>query len=477
MSEILYIFADLYWGGWLIYALVGTGAYFTYKLDFIQFRYFKHSFFVITARSQRKGKTISSFQALCTGLAARIGIGNIVGVGLAISVGGPGAAFWMWMTALLGMATSFAESTLAQLFKTQDEAGYFRGGPAYYIQRGLGMKKMGMLFSFILIITFGFVFNAVQSNALSLAVEESFNLHPLYMMLPLSIFTMYVVFGGLKRIVKWLEIIVPIMALAYLSVALYIIFIHIEQVPSVFLLIIRAAFGLEEMFAGAVGYGIAQTLVHGIKRGLFSNEAGIGSTPNAAATAKAFPPHPVSQGYVQMLGVFIDTIVICTATVFIILLSDVHMLNHGALSSVMTQQAIIRELGDVGGYFVMTALFVFAFTSIIANYSYAETNIMILTKNTTLPLSFVRWGVILSVGAGAFMTLPTVWALVDVFMGLMATMNFAALLLLSPVIIKLTKDYNRQLKIGKLPVFKIRDFPELKNQIDHEVWGEKNPHL
>ncbi|MEY0813821.1 amino acid carrier protein, partial [Klebsiella pneumoniae] len=241
----------------------------------------------------------------------------------AITAGGPGAIFWMWVVALLGMATSFVESTLAQLYKTKDDQGNYRGGPAYYMQKGLNLRWMGVLFSIFLIIAFGLVFNAVQANSIAQATAVAFDFNPLYVGIALVIMSGIVIFGGLKSIAKVAELVVPVMALAYLILAFWVVGHHVERLPEIFTLIIRNAFGLQEAAGGAIGYGIGQAMTQGIQRGLFSNEAGMGSAPNAAASAAPYPPHPASQGYVQMLGVFMDTIVICSATAIIILSSGV----------------------------------------------------------------------------------------------------------------------------------------------------------
>ena len=416
---------------------------------------------------------ISSFQALCTSLAARVGTGNMAGVAVALTAGGPGAIFWMWLIAMLGMATSFAESTLAQLYKTRDNDGNYRGGPAYYMEKGLGMRWMGVLFSIFLIIAFGLVFNAVQANAIASAMNTAFDFERSYTGVGIVIISAFVIFGGIRKIARTAEIIVPIMALAYLAIALFIMFANIERVPEVIALIFKSAFGLQEAAAGGLGYAIAQAMINGIKRGLFSNEAGMGSAPNAAASATPYPPHPASQGYVQMLGVFMDTIVICSATVAIILMSGEYV-PHGEVTGIeLTQRALTAQVGSWGGIFVAVAIFFFAFTSIIANYSYAETNLIFLEHNNKKGLVLFRIIVLGMVMFGSLATLPTVWALADVSMGLMAIVNLVAIILLSGIVIKLAKDYNRQLDAGKVPTFDANDFPELKSQLEDGIWDNQ----
>nr|WP_216599557.1 sodium:alanine symporter family protein [Vibrio sp. 03-59-1] len=461
---------DLLWGSILVYLLVGVGIYFTIRLGFIQFRHFGHMFSVLKDSRKADSAGISSFQALCTSLAARVGTGNMAGVAVALTAGGPGAIFWMWLIAMLGMATSFAESTLAQLYKTKDDDGNYRGGPAYYMEKGLGMRWMGVLFSIFLIIAFGLVFNAVQANSIAGAMKTAFGVEEIYVGIGIVLLSAVVIFGGIKRIARTAELIVPVMALAYLGIALFVMFMNLEKVPEVLALIFKSAFGFQEAAAGGLGYAIAQAMIQGIKRGLFSNEAGMGSAPNAAASATPYPPHPASQGYVQMLGVFMDTIVICSATVAIILMSGEYV-PHGEITGIeLTQRALTAQVGPWGGIFVAVAIFFFAFTSIIANYSYAETNLIFLEHNHKAGIGIFRVVVLAMVMFGSMATLPTVWALADVSMGLMAIVNLVAIILLSGIVIKLAKDYNQQLKAGKLPTFNADDFPELKSQLEDGIW-------
>jgi len=473
VTDLINLMNDLLWGSILVYLLVGVGIYFTVRLGFIQFRHFGHMFSVLKNSRKADSAGISSFQALCTSLAARVGTGNMAGVAVALTAGGPGAIFWMWLIAMLGMATSFAESTLAQLYKTRDNDGNYRGGPAYYMEKGLGMRWMGVLFSIFLIIAFGLVFNAVQANAIASAMNTAFDFERSYTGVGIVIISAFVIFGGIRKIARTAEIIVPIMALAYLAIALFIMFANIERVPEVIALIFKSAFGLQEAAAGGLGYAIAQAMINGIKRGLFSNEAGMGSAPNAAASATPYPPHPASQGYVQMLGVFMDTIVICSATVAIILMSGEYV-PHGEVTGIeLTQRALTAQVGSWGGIFVAVAIFFFAFTSIIANYSYAETNLIFLEHNNKKGLVLFRIIVLGMVMFGSLATLPTVWALADVSMGLMAIVNLVAIILLSGIVIKLAKDYNRQLDAGKVPTFDANNFPELKSQLEDGIWDNQ----
>ncbi|MGF1764489.1 alanine/glycine:cation symporter family protein [Aliivibrio kagoshimensis] len=470
MTSFISLLNDLLWGTVLVYLLVGVGVFFTVRLGFIQFRHFGHMFSVLKNSRKSDNAGISSFQALCTSLAARVGTGNMAGVAVALTLGGPGAIFWMWLIAMLGMATSFAESTLAQLYKTKDKEGNYRGGPAYYMEKGLGMRWMGVLFSLFLIIAFGLVFNAVQANSIATALNVAFGFEPLYVGIGLVCISAVVIFGGFRTIARTAEVIVPFMAAAYLLVAMYVMISNIEQLPGVLMLVLKSAFGLQEAAAGGLGYAIAQAMINGIKRGLFSNEAGMGSAPNAAASATPYPPHPASQGYVQMLGVFMDTIVICSATVAIILMSGEYVPNGEVTGIELTQRALISQVGDWGGIFIAVAIFFFAFTSIIANYSYAETNMVFLRHNSKAGIRLFRVVVLGMVMFGTMSSLPVVWAMADVSMGMMAIINLVAIILLSGTVIKLAKDYNQQLDSGKLPTFDSNDYPELHSQLEEGIW-------
>lgn len=470
MTDLINLMNDLLWGSILVYLLVGVGIYFTFRLGFIQIRHFGHMFSVLKNSRKADNAGISSFQALCTSLAARVGTGNMAGVAVALTAGGPGAIFWMWMTAMLGMATSFAESTLAQLYKTRDKDGNYRGGPAYYMEKGLGMRWMGVLFSIFLMIAFGLVFNAVQANSISNAMHNAFGYDQMFVGVGIVILSAFVIFGGIRKIARTAELVVPFMAIMYLAIALVVVAMNISKLPAVIELIIKSAFGFQQAAAGGLGYAIAQAMINGVKRGLFSNEAGMGSAPNAAASATPYPPHPASQGYVQMLGVFIDTIVICSSTMAIILMSGEYV-PHGEITGIeLTQRALSSQVGDWGTIFVAMAIFFFAFTSIIANYSYAETNLVFLEHNNKKGLFVFRVIFLCMVMFGALATLPTVWSMADVSMGLMAIVNLIAILLLSGTVIKLAKDYNRQLDAGKVPTFNANDYPELKSQLEEGIW-------
>ncbi|GIU19557.1 sodium:alanine symporter [Shewanella sp. c952] len=453
------------WGSLLIYVLVAAGVLFTLRLGFIQFRLFGHGVKLVL-QGREKVNGISSFQVFCTSMAARVGTGNMAGVAVAITVGGAGAIFWMWLIALLGMATAFIESTLAQVYKVKDSEGQYRGGPAYYMEKGLGKKWMGILFSILLIIAFGFAFNAAQANTMTDALNNAFGLDKTLVGLVIVMASAYIICGGLKKVARASELIVPVMAVAYLAIAMVVLVINIDQVPAALTLIVKSAFGWEEAAGGAMG-----AMMAGIARGLFSNEAGMGSAANIAASATPNPNHPASQGFVQMIGVFVDTIVICSASAAIILLSGV-LDNPGEQKGIgLLQLALSNELGGWSAYFIAFAIILFCFSSIIANYSYAENNIMFLTKSKKI-LYIFRGLVLAMVMTGSVASLQLVWNFADVSMGLMALVNIAAIVMLSKVAFAVVKDYERQIKQGLVPTFDASQFPEIKG-VETGEWSDE----
>ena len=413
-------------------------------------------------KADRDGhSSVTSFQAFALSIASRVGTGNLAGVATAIAIGGPGAVFWMWMIALLGAASAFVESTLAQLFKVKGK-GSFMGGPAYYIMKGTGKRWWAVLFAVLITLTFGFAFNTVQSNTIASAYESVFSFPREWMAVILTVLTLVIIFGGIKSISRFSEIIVPIMAIAYIILAVVIVGLNIERVPHVFKMIVDDAFGIGQAAGGAVG--AAMTM--GIKRGLFSNEAGEGSTPNAAATAAV--THPVKQGLIQTLGVYTDTLLICSATAFIILCSGMHAEGHDGI--VLTQKAIDEALGgghNYGSIFVSIAIFFFAFTSIVANYYYGETNIRFIRNNNTL-IRIYRLVVGAMVYLGAVCSLDLVWGFADITMALMTLCNLAAILFLGRYAIILLKDYRRQLREGRDPVYHSSTIPQIAKET--ECW-------
>lgn len=458
LNTIINVSNDILWTYVLIAPLILLGLYFTFKTRFVQFRYIKEMFRLLTdgATSKKEKGSVSSFQAFCISTASRVGTGNLAGIAIAISVGGPGAIFWMWLIALIGSASSFVESTLAQIYKQPDGNGAYIGGPAYYMEKALNMKWMGIIFSILITICFGLVFNSVQSNTISLALNEAFGVNRILVGAILTLLTLSIIFGGIHRIAKVSEIIVPIMASAYILVALFVVITNISELPAMFALIFENAFGVKQ----AVGGGIGGALLIGIKRGLFSNEAGMGSAPNAAATANV--SHPVKQGLIQTLGVFTDTIVICSCTAFIILLSDID-LSSGLTGIQLTQNALSSQIGSFGSIFIAICVLLFAFSSIVGNYYYGEANIEFLTKKK-IYLTLYRICVAIMVLFGATVSMDIVWNLADVFMALMAITNLIAIALLGKIAFKALDDYRAQKKAGiKDPVFKASSIPELKN--------------
>lgn len=456
------------WGYILIYGLLAVGIYFSIRLRFLQIFHFREFIRAVTRTPEKDSQGITPIQALTTSLASRVGTGNIAGVAVAVYTGGPGALFWMWIVALLGMATAYAESALAQLYKVNDHHGLYRGGPAFYISRGLKSPWAGAVFSVALLVVFGLVFNAVQANAIAESFSESFSLDRTQVGVALAVLSGIVIFGGIRNIARVAEVVVPFMAVAYLGVALWVLVANVDKIPDVLVLIVRSAFGLDQAAGGLVG-GMTAAMLNGVKRGLYSNEAGMGSAPNIAAVAIPSPHHPSSQGFVQALGVFIDTILICTATGVMILMSDALQPGSGVTGTVLTQHALAYHIGEHGKDFVALAVFFFAFTSIIGNYSYAEGALTYLNINNKPCLFILRTLVLVFIVWGAREAITTVFDAADAVMGIMAIINLVGITLLSGLVVKLTRDYFEQAKHGD-PRFRLSDYPELKGQIEEEIW-------
>ena len=463
MTQWITSINDVLWTYILIIMLLGCAVWFTIKTRFVQFRMLGEMLRLLgesTSKGEGKEHHISSFQAFMVSLASRVGTGNLAGVATAITVGGPGAVFWMWLIALLGSSSAFIESTLAQLYKVHGKTSYI-GGPAYYMKKGLKKPWMGILFAILIIFTFAFAFNTVQSNTICAAFEQAFQVDHTLMGIILTVLTLMVIFGGIQRIAKVSSIIVPVMALGYILLALVIVGINFTQIPAVFKLIVSSAFGWEQ----ALGGGIGAALMQGIKRGLFSNEAGMGSAPNVAATADV--THPVKQGLIQALGVFSDTLVICTCTAFIILFSGVPL--GGEINGVqLTQMALDTQIGSGGSTFVAIAILFFAFSSVIGNYYYGEANLRYITHNKLI-MTIFRLTTGAMVMFGALASLDLVWSLADVCMALMTICNLIAIVLLGKYAFRLLEDYREQKQQGiKEPTFtkdKMKDI-----QQDIECW-------
>lgn len=463
LNTIINTTNDILWGNVLIILLIILGIYFTWQTGFVQFTYFKEMFTLLgdgLGKNNTAHKGISSFQAFCISTASRVGTGNIAGVAIAIVMGGPGAVFWMWLMALLGAASAFIESTLAQIYKVKEGDSY-RGGPAYYMEKGLGKRWLGMVFSGLITVTFGLIFNAVQANTITAAFSNAFNVNKVLMGLIISVITAIVIFGGVKRIAKVSEVLVPFFAVAYILVAAVVVLLNIKELPGVIVLIFENAFGLKEMAVG----GIMGTILYGVKRGLFSNEAGMGSAPNAAATATV--SHPVKQGLIQCLGVFVDTIIICSCTAFIILLAGDY--TDTTLTGIeLTQAALTSQFGVFGNYFIAICIVLFAFSSIVGNYYYGQANIEFIKANNVF-ITLYRICVVLMVMFGSLVEVALVWNLADVFMGFMAIINLIAITLLCRIAILCLKDYKTQKAAGiKDPIFKASCIKDLKNTTEWE---------
>ncbi|WP_240200306.1 MULTISPECIES: sodium:alanine symporter family protein [Paracoccus] len=473
MTTVINFLNTIFWGYILIYGLLAVGIYFTIRLRFQQILRFREMIRSITAAPAADRQGISPFQALCTSLASRVGTGNIAGVAVALVLGGPGAIFWMWMVALVGMATAYAESTLAQLYKVKDKSdtgGVYRGGPAFYIAHGLGLPWLGAVFSVCLILSFGLVFNAVQANSIADAMEGAFGLPKLATGLAIAALTGVVIFGGIRQIAAVAEYVVPFMAGIYLLVAIIVVAMNLSEVPGMLGHIVSNAFGLTEAAGGITG-GIAAAMLNGVKRGLFSNEAGMGSAPNIAAAATPNPHHPSSQGFVQAFGVFIDTILICTCTALMILLSGVYVPGGELTGTQLTQSAMADHIGGLGPLFVAVAIFFFAFTSIIGNYAYSEMAMTFLGIGNRAGLITLRCLVLVMVIWGAMQAVTTVFDLADASMGLMATINLIAIVALSGTVVALTRNYFAQREAGQIPKFNIREHPEMAKGVDADIWS------
>lgn len=464
LNSLITTVNDYLWTYLLIGILIACGLYFTWRTRFVQFRMIGEMVRLLgdSAGSKAKGeKHISSFQAFAVSVATRVGTGNLAGVATAIAVGGPGAVFWMWLIALIGSATAFVESTLAQLYKQRHKDSYI-GGPAYYILKGMHNRWMSHLFAVLITITFGLSYNSIQSNTICQAMQQAFGISPTLMGVVLSVASLLIVFGGIQRIAKVSSVIVPFMAIGYFALALYIVIANITMLPHILRIIIESAFGMEQ----AVGGSLGATMMNGIKRGLFSNEAGEGSAPNVAATAHT--SHPVKQGLIQALGVFTDTLVVCSCTAFIILISGLYT-DPQINGIVLTQSALQSEVGSLGPVFVAVAIFLFAFSSIIGNYYYGEANIRFLTSSRHVMTIYrlLSGGVVIM--AGALMSLQLVWNIGDLCMACLTACNLTAIVFLGKHVFRLLDDYRGQRRSGiKDPTFHRHQLPEVEKDI--ECW-------
>lgn len=473
MNELITAVNDVLWGYVLIVALVGCGLWFTWRSRFVQFRMVGEMLRLLAdsavdtigdnqgadkAKSGAGRRHISSFQAFAVSVATRVGTGNLAGVATAISIGGPGAVFWMWLIALIGSATAFVESTLAQLYK-QPHVDSFIGGPAYYIKRGMHSRWMAFLFAVLITVTFGLSYNSIQSNTICGAMQQAFGWSPLWVGVALAVLSLLIVFGGIHRIAHVSSVLVPLMAIGYFVLAVVIIILHIDSIPQVIKVIIGNAFGLQQ----AVGGGLGAAIMNGVKRGLFSNEAGEGSAPNVAATASV--SHPVKQGLIQALGVFTDTLLVCSCTAFIILISGLYQTPQ-LTGIALTQSALQTEVGAIGPVFIAVAIFLFAFSSIIGNYYYGEANIRFMTQSRWVIMVYRIFSAGVMVMFGALATLEVVWSLGDLCMALLTACNLVAIASLGRYAFRLLDDYRQQKRQGiKEPVFHRSQLPEIADDL------------
>ena len=463
LNQNIQAVSDVIWTYFLVALLIGCGVYFTWKTRFVQFRMLREMIRLLgdSAFTKMGEKHISSFQAFAVSVATRVGTGNLAGVATAIAIGGPGSVFWMWIIALIGSASAFVESTLAQLFK-QKHKDHFIGGPAYYILKGMRMKWMAALFAILISITFGLSYNSIQSNTICSAMQQAFGISPLWMGILTAFLGLSVVFGGIHRIAKVSSVLVPLMAIGYFLLALTVVIMNIGILPDILKQIVLGAFGIEQFAGGTLG----ATMMTGIKRGLFSNEAGEGSAPNVAATAHT--SHPVKQGLIQALGVFTDTLLVCSCTAFIILLSGGYQ-ETGLNGIALTQYALQSEVGTAGPVFVAIAVFLFAFSSIIGNYYYGEANIRFLTPKKSALNIYRVFSAGIVVLFGAIASLDIVWNIGDVCMACLAACNLIAIICLGKYAFRLLNDYSSQKKKGiQDPMFHKSQFPDIADRI--ECW-------
>ena len=470
----------LYLLAWL---LVLGGLYFTVRTGFVQLRLFPYMVRAITSSRDSKEGGISSFQAFAVGLASRVGTGNIVGVAIAITMGGPGAVFWMWVVALVGMATGFIEATLAQLYKVTHPDGTFRGGPAYYIQRGLGSKPAAKLFAVVITFVFGFAYEATQANTIAATMESTFHVEPWMTAVALVVITTPIIFKGIKSVAAVSEWLVPIMTVVYALIAVTILVLHLSAIPGAILSIFEGAFGLNQVFAGTAG-GFTAALLNGTRRGLFSNEAGEGSVPNIAATATV--PHPVQQGFVQSLGVFVDTIVVCTVTALIVLLSGVYTPAGPDVSkdaaeaaekaaNTLTSASVTNVLGGWAQYLMAVIIFVFAYSSLLGNYTYAQVNMDYLQGRQHKHYA-LRAMIIVATAVGSLSTLTFVWSLSDLVMGAMTVINMVSILALGGWAFGALRDWEAQrraVEAGEKDEIRFiaTDNPYLPGTLPGDIWA------
>lgn len=452
----------------LIVMLIGAGIYFTIRTGFVQIRLFGQMVKQVFDSRDVDGDGISSFQAFAIGIASRVGTGNIAGVAIAVTLGGPGAVFWMWLVAFLGMATAFIEATLAQLFKIRWHDGTFRGGPAFYIQRGLGSRTWGVVFALFLICSFGISFEMVQANTIAATLETQFKMSPWATAAILLILCGPIVYGGLKAVAKASEIVAPLMAIVYIGLAVAVVLMNLDKVGPTFSLIVENAFGLRETLGGLAG-SMSAAMMNGVRRGLFSNEAGEGSAPNAASTAHV--THPAKQGLIQSAGVFVDTILVCSATAFILFNADPEALKPYWTSSDpagadMTITALESTLGSWAGPVMVVLICVFAGSSVIGNFAYAEVNMDFLTKGKAWGDKLLKAIVIVSIVLGSVAELKLVWNFADLTMTGMALINIVSIVMLGKWAFGALQDYLR----NRERPFVATGNPSMPGELPTDIW-------
>ena len=464
---MLAILNDLLWGKVLIGLLIGVGVWFTVASNFVQIRFFKRMFGILKQGIHHEKGHVSSLQALMISVAGRVGAGNIAGVAVAITLGGPGAIFWMWVIGLIGMATSFFECTLAQVYKKAEPDGNFRGGPAYYMHKGMKQKWMGSFYSLLLALSIGTALIALQSFTMASSFEQSFGTSTLHSGLALAAITAIIIFGGIKRIAEVAEWIVPFMAAGYFLLGLYVIGTSFEKIPAVFVQIFNSAFGLQQAIGG--GFGVA--ILMGVQRGLFSNEAGLGHAANVAAVA--YVKHPVNQGIVQSFSVFIDTMVLCTVTAMVILLSGVYSAEADVGGIALTQISLATYVGDWSGIFVTIALSLFAFTTILYLYYLGENGLNFFSNENKKLFNVYRVIILVQIVWGSQQELTTIFSFADLAVGLLALSNLVTLVFLFKTGKRVLADYDRQVEQGiKEPRFEASQFSDL--ELDPESWPSQN---
>ncbi|WP_127161000.1 sodium:alanine symporter family protein [Veillonella sp. VA137] len=451
-EQIIQLLGDVngfLWNNIIIALLIIAGVWFTATTRFVQLRQLPEMFRILKSGAGEKSKGdhhISPFQAFCISVASHVGVGNIAGIAIAIALGGPGAVFWMWFIALLGAATSFIENTLGQIYKERLPDGSFRGGPSYYIRHGLNSPFLSVLFAILISVTYGLIYNSVQANTIAIAVQP-WNIDASTTGLIVAALSALVIFGGAKRIAQTAEFLVPFMAGLYFLIALYIVIANISVLPDVISAIFTQAFTIDSATGGFIGAAVMQ----GIKRGLFSNEAGEGSVPNASASADV--NHPVKQGLIMSLGVFVDTMFVCTASAFIVLVSGEYV--HSDLTGIaLVQHSIGHQLGSWAPAVIALFVFMFAYSSIIGNYFYGEVNIAHMTKNNKFAINLFRALVIIMVYVGCIAELNLVWNLADLFMAFLVLCNITSILRLGKLVTIALKDYMSQKSKGiEDPIF------------------------